>query len=237
MLKQSLVQEKISDLTNIGATTTNNTTSSTNNNNTNSNQNPNIISLISSDGSPTTNLRNARQLASSTNNIRLNELATNSNESDLISQQQRQQKKHQPSFWSSSMNNLNVNNNSNSNKNSTDSGHNYFNLNTNNLKNLNNINENLNHNNNRHNFHANNDSNSLNKNITNQSHNDNNNSNFNSENENNFESSMKLNYLEKSIRFIQQQHVDILNGLHQEIEKLKNENRGNFYKLNVARKL
>ena len=40
------------------------------------------------------------------------------------------------------------------------------------------------------------------------------------------DSSIKLKYLEKSIRFIQQQHVETLNGLHQEIDKLKNENRG-----------
>lgn len=44
------------------------------------------------------------------------------------------------------------------------------------------------------------------------------------------DSSVKLKYLEKSIRFIQQQHADTLNGLHQEIDKLKNENRGNWHR-------
>lgn len=42
-----------------------------------------------------------------------------------------------------------------------------------------------------------------------------------------YENTQKLKYLEKSIRFIQQQHSETLNGLHQEIEKLKVENRGN----------
>lgn len=41
-----------------------------------------------------------------------------------------------------------------------------------------------------------------------------------------YENTQKLKYLEKSIRFIQQQHNETLNGLHQEIEKLKIENRG-----------
>jgi hypothetical protein len=36
----------------------------------------------------------------------------------------------------------------------------------------------------------------------------------------------KLKYLEKSIKFIQEQHNDTLNSLHDEIEKLKMENRG-----------
>ena len=40
---------------------------------------------------------------------------------------------------------------------------------------------------------------------------------------------MKLRYLEKSIKFIQQQHNETLSSLHQEIEKLKNENRGEFF--------
>lgn len=41
-----------------------------------------------------------------------------------------------------------------------------------------------------------------------------------------YDNTLKLKYLEKSIRFIQQQHSETLHGLHQEIEKLKNENRG-----------
>lgn len=41
-----------------------------------------------------------------------------------------------------------------------------------------------------------------------------------------YDPNLKLKYLEKSIRFIQQQHNETLNGLHQEIEKLKIENRG-----------
>lgn len=43
-----------------------------------------------------------------------------------------------------------------------------------------------------------------------------------------YDPTLKLRYLEKSIRFIQQQHNETLQGLHQEIEKLKTENRG-FY--------
>lgn len=41
-----------------------------------------------------------------------------------------------------------------------------------------------------------------------------------------YDLTMKLRYLEKSIKFIQQQHNETLSCLHQEIEKLKNENRG-----------
>ena len=37
----------------------------------------------------------------------------------------------------------------------------------------------------------------------------------------------KLKYLEKSIKFIQDQHNETLYSLHDEIEKLKMENRGN----------
>jgi hypothetical protein len=40
---------------------------------------------------------------------------------------------------------------------------------------------------------------------------------------------MKLRYLEKSIKFIQQQHGETLNGLHQEIDQLKSENRSNLF--------
>jgi hypothetical protein len=46
---------------------------------------------------------------------------------------------------------------------------------------------------------------------------------------NNADFTMKLRYLEKSIKFIQQQHNETLSSLHQEIEKLKNENRGEFF--------
>ncbi len=41
-----------------------------------------------------------------------------------------------------------------------------------------------------------------------------------------YDLTMKLRYLEKSIKFIQQQHSETLTSLHQEIEKLKSENRG-----------
>lgn len=43
-----------------------------------------------------------------------------------------------------------------------------------------------------------------------------------------YDLTMKLRYLEKSIKFIQQQHNETLSSLHQEIENLKNENRGKF---------
>ena len=43
-----------------------------------------------------------------------------------------------------------------------------------------------------------------------------------------YDLTMRLRYLEKSIKFIQQQHNETLSCLHQEIEKLKNENRGTF---------
>lgn len=45
---------------------------------------------------------------------------------------------------------------------------------------------------------------------------------------NQYDPNLKLKYLEKSIKFIQQQHTETLNSLHQEIEKLKDENRGKF---------
>ena len=38
----------------------------------------------------------------------------------------------------------------------------------------------------------------------------------------------KLKYLEKSIKFIQEQHNETLDSLHNEIEKLKIENRGKY---------
>ena len=41
-----------------------------------------------------------------------------------------------------------------------------------------------------------------------------------------YDLTLRLRYLEKSIKFIQQQHNETLNSLHQEIEKLKSENRG-----------
>lgn len=47
-------------------------------------------------------------------------------------------------------------------------------------------------------------------------------------NNNVYDLTMKLRYLEKSIKFIQQQHNETLSCLHQEIEKLKNENRGMY---------
>ncbi len=54
----------------------------------------------------------------------------------------------------------------------------------------------------------------------------NNNNNNNNTTNNNIDFTMKLRYLEKSIKFIQQQHNETLSSLHQEIEKLKTENRG-----------
>lgn len=45
----------------------------------------------------------------------------------------------------------------------------------------------------------------------------------------------KLKYLEKSIKFIQEQHNETLNSLHEEIEKLKIENRGLFFKKNFQK--
>jgi hypothetical protein len=41
-----------------------------------------------------------------------------------------------------------------------------------------------------------------------------------------YDNTLKLKNLEKSIRFIQQQHSETLRALHEEIEKLKSENRG-----------
>ena len=43
-----------------------------------------------------------------------------------------------------------------------------------------------------------------------------------------YDLTMRLRYLEKSIKFIQQQHNETLHSLHQEIEKLKTENRGTY---------
>ncbi|RNA07090.1 coiled-coil domain-containing 74B-like isoform X1 [Brachionus plicatilis] len=48
---------------------------------------------------------------------------------------------------------------------------------------------------------------------------------------NQYDPNLKLKYLEKSIKFIQQQHTETLNSLHQEIEKLKDENRELHFKL------
>lgn len=52
-----------------------------------------------------------------------------------------------------------------------------------------------------------------------------------SSNRDSYDLTMRLRYLEKSIKFIQQQHNETLNSLHQEIEKLKNENRELHFKL------
>lgn len=46
-----------------------------------------------------------------------------------------------------------------------------------------------------------------------------------------YDLTMRLRYLEKSIKFIQQQHNETLHSLHQEIEKLKTENRDLHFKL------
>ena len=46
-----------------------------------------------------------------------------------------------------------------------------------------------------------------------------------------YDPNLKLKYLEKSIKFIQQQHTETLNSLHQEIEKLKDENRGMYIRV------
>ncbi|CAF0855488.1 unnamed protein product [Brachionus calyciflorus] len=48
---------------------------------------------------------------------------------------------------------------------------------------------------------------------------------------NQYDPNLKLKYLEKSIKFIQQQHTETLNSLHHEIEKLKDENRELHFKL------
>lgn len=47
----------------------------------------------------------------------------------------------------------------------------------------------------------------------------------------NYDPTMKLRYLEKSIKFIQQQHNETLSSLHNEIENLKNENRDLHFQL------
>ena len=97
-------------------------------------------------------------------------------------------------------------------------------------------------NNNNNNFGLNNNMNrshlSFNSNITTNTitYNNNNNNNINSTNQNaidNYDPTMKLRYLEKSIKFIQQQHNETLTCLHQEIENLKNENRGLYYLLDI----
>jgi hypothetical protein len=49
--------------------------------------------------------------------------------------------------------------------------------------------------------------------------------------------SLKLKYLEKSIRFMQEQHNELLNSLHIEIEKLKDENRLLHFKLAIGAKV
>ena len=41
----------------------------------------------------------------------------------------------------------------------------------------------------------------------------------------------RLIYYDKSIKFLQQQHADTLKKLHEEIEKLKQENKGEFFKV------
>lgn len=61
--------------------------------------------------------------------------------------------------------------------------------------------------------------------------NTNNSSTLKSNDKESYDLTMRLRYLEKSIKFIQQQHNETLNSLHQEIEKLKNENRELHFKL------
>jgi hypothetical protein len=104
---------------------------------------------------------------------------------------------------------------------------------------FNNKGQNNNNNNNNNNFGLNNNMNkshlSFNSNISNLNNINSNNSNLNSNNNpnqsttDNYDPTMKLRYLEKSIKFIQQQHNETLTCLHQEIENLKNENRGLCY--------
>ena len=108
-------------------------------------------------------------------------------------------------FLNNSQNNNQNNNNEHFNSNSFNKGHN--NSSNNNLG----LNSNINR------SHL-----SFNSNITNNS----NNGGLNQSTTDNYDPTMKLRYLEKSIKFIQQQHNETLSCLHQEIENLKNENRG-----------
>jgi hypothetical protein len=109
------------------------------------------------------------------------------------------------------------NNNNNFNSNSFSYGNTSNSNNPNNFSNSNN-NSSLNKNN------ANSiNVNSLNNNNSKTDSDSNNNNNSTSDS---YDPTMKLRYLEKSIKFIQQQHTETLSSLHQEIEKLKNENRG-----------
>ena len=40
---------------------------------------------------------------------------------------------------------------------------------------------------------------------------------------------IRVEYLERSIRFLKAQHQDVLSSLHVEIDKLRNENKGKLY--------
>ena len=133
-------------------------------------------------------------------------------------------------FNSNDTNNNNNNNSNNSNNNNNNSDH--FNSNS-----FNNGHGNSNSNNNNNNFSNNNRHNNSSNNFNQKSHlsfssnatnsnNNNVNSNGLNQSTDNYDPTMKLRYLEKSIKFIQQQHNETLTCLHQEIESLKNENRG-----------
>jgi hypothetical protein len=119
------------------------------------------------------------------------------------------------SFGKPPNNNNNFNSSSFSYGNTNNSNNNNNSNNPNNFSNSNN-NSSLNKNN----------ANSINVNSLNNSNSNNNNNNSTSDS---YDPTMKLRYLEKSIKFIQQQHTETLTSLHQEIEKLKNENRGKAF--------
>ena len=45
--------------------------------------------------------------------------------------------------------------------------------------------------------------------------------------------SQRIQYLERSIIFLKQQHTEVLRSLHEEIEGLKKENKGTLYAPNI----
>ena len=120
------------------------------------------------------------------------------------------------SFGKPPNNNNNFNSNSFSYGNTSNSNNNSNNNNSNNPNNFSNSNSSFNKNN----------ANSINVNSLNNNSKTNSDSNNNNSTSDSYDPTMKLRYLEKSIKFIQQQHTETLTSLHQEIEKLKNENRG-----------
>lgn len=218
MLKQSLVQEKISDLT-IGAPQPSNTTSSSSTNNGGNGEKKiietNIISLISSPTNP-----NSKRIFGSSKYAREIIIATtaaNSSSTDTDPQQP-----FLPAYLKKSSPLSNVNNDESGQiSNFSSNARNSFVNNNNNSNNSHGFNQN-------HQFNSSNNNNARfsSTSATNLAGDD-----AATSSTNNFEATMKLSYLEKSIRFIQEQHTEILNGLHQEIEKLKTENRELHFKL------